>query len=230
MILIVVVLATFGGIALTAGWTNKQLSIKAAQSKVDYYALDSEAEKILAEVDSLLYSSAVKTTGYLSAISTVEDMDFLKAEEKLQSLFVGNLDAMKSPALRTKKIYGVFNRLYFYECAKSLDQLAKDYGLEITYSNGYESAEDFLAANKLPKPGDISLSFSVSEGQDSGDKNLDVIIAVAAPLVEAQFEDDGTWYLDFTLTADDMTARYEIYSWRLRQNPIEEEIDTPKFG
>ena len=45
VILIIVVLATFGGIALTAGWTNKELSIRAAQAKADYYALDSAAEE-----------------------------------------------------------------------------------------------------------------------------------------------------------------------------------------
>ncbi len=230
VILIVVVLATFGGIALTAGWTNKELSIKAAQSKADYYALDSLAEQMLAEVDNALYLSSQKTTGYLNALSTVEDLEFLKSQERLQSIYKENLSIIRSTALRTKKIYEAYNRIYFYESAKSLEQLAGRYGVEVNYAEGYLSAEDFISAEKIPEEGDLTLSFAVSEGENAGDKSLDVVIAVAAPYVETEFTQDGVWYVDFNIYPDEDSSRYEVYSWKLRQNPIDEEVEIPKFG
>lgn len=231
VILIVVVLATFGGIALTTGWTNKQLSIKAAQSKADYYVVDSAAEEILAEIDNKLYFAAKSAEGYLNVLSDIEDKEALKNEIKLQALFVEEPSAIKSPALKTKIIFGVFDRIYFYECARGLERLAKEYNLSLDYSDGYECAEDFLNPEKtIPSEADLTISFTVSEEPDEGNKNLDIVIAVKAPAITVSFMDSELWQTDFNIVKDSEDKRFIIYSWKLWQNPIEDEEDKPKFG
>jgi hypothetical protein len=163
-------------------------------------------------------------------LKSLEDKEALKQEEKLLSIYDEDIDAIKSPALRTKKIYGAFNRIYFYECAKGLKELSDKYGIEIIYMEGYESAEDFLSPDKLPKYDDIKVGFAVSEGIEPGDKNLDIIVGVVAPEITVDFIKDGVWFTDFEVTINSDSDRFIIHSWKLRQNPIDDEIEMPKFG
>jgi hypothetical protein len=230
VVLIIVVLATFGGIALTAGWTNKQLSIKAAQSKADYYALDSAAEELLAETDSHLYEAMKKAKNYLNALNG-EDVSVLSEDEILAALFTGDAESIKSVALKTKAINETFKRMYYYECAQSLEDFADEKGLALIYSDGYSAAEDFLnPENEIPQDGDLLIRFTVSEGGDSGQKNLDIEIGVAIPAVQVEITDEENWRTSFEITEKENEARFEIYSWKLWQNPIEYDYEEPKLG
>ena len=123
VILIIVVLATFGGIALTAGYTNKQLAIKAAQSKADYYMLDGAGEAIVATVDSLLYDAARESTVYLNSLMALDDKDTIKKDIRLEALFSHDNTQVESHALQVKKLSDIYDRIYFYNSNKSEDLL-----------------------------------------------------------------------------------------------------------
>ena len=231
VILIIVVLATFGGIALTAGWTNKQLAIKAAQSKADYYALDSAAEEIVAETDSLLYAAMEKTKGYLNGLVLSSDISALQGEPGLAALFTPDTESIASAALKIKKINETFIRLYYFECAKSLEAFAGEKGLAVRYSDRFGDAQSFLnPENKIPEGGDLLVEFIVTEGGGPGKKSLDIEIAVKAPDIHAEIINDETWRTDFKIEGIGDNARFEIYSWKLRQNPVGYEEEKPKFG
>ncbi len=231
VILIIVVLATFGGIALTAGWTNKQLSIKAAQFKVDYYTLDSAAEEIVAETDSLLYLAAEKTDFYLNGLSNVNDVSVLTKATRFESLFSNDAESAQSLALKNKKIYEIYKRIYYYECATRLERFADEKGIEINYTNGFEKANDFLKpANKIPESGDLTISFTVSQEGVSAQKSLDVEIAIISPEIYAEVLNEETWRTNFAVSQKEEVRRFEIVSWKLRQKPIEYAGENPKFG
>ena len=231
VVLIIVVLATLGGIALTAGWTNRSLSIKAAQSKADYYTLDAAAEEVVAQTDSLLYEAMNETISYLASLMTVEELSAVSQDARLASIFARDADSITSMALKTKKLNETIRRIYFYESAKRLAAFANEKGMAVVYNNGFAAPEDFLnAENKVPESGDLILAFSLSEGFEPGQKILDVEIAADVPDVTAQIINEQTWRTDFTIADEGRGNRYEIYSWKLSQNPIEYEGENPKFG
>ena len=230
VILIVVVLATFGGIALTAGWTNKQLSIKAAQSKADFYMLDSVAEEMLAQTDSTLYSASEETVEILNSVSQINEEVF-SINPRFTPLYNVSPETIKSEALRTKIISEVFIRTYYYEASKKLEELAKEKDISVYYSDYYQKPEDFLdVEHKIPVAGDLKIVFTVSEGENPGNKNLDIEIAVLAPEIKIRINSDEMWRTDFTINQEFEGLRYSIHSWKLRQNPIEYEGENPKFG
>ncbi len=231
VVLIIVVLATFGGIALTAGWTNRALSIKAAQSKADYYTLDAAAEEVVAQTDSLLYEAMNETTSYLSTLVAIEELSQVSQDARLAALFEPAADKITSMALKTKKLNETIRRIYFYESSKRLEAFADEKGMAVIYNNGFAAPDDFLnTENKVPESGDVILSFSLSEGFEPGQKILDVEIAVDVPDVKADIINEQTWRTDFTIAEEGHGNRYEIYSWKLSQNPIEYEGENPKFG
>jgi len=231
VILIIVVLATFGGIALTAGWTNKQLSIKAAQSKADYYALDSAAEEIIAETDSLLYQAMNETADHLGSLAITSDASLLEEQETLQTLFASETYNIKSTALMTKKISEAFRRIYYYKCAKSLEAFAAEKGLTLVYSGVFFTPDDFLSPKRqIPENGDLLIEFMVSEGAKPGQKSLDIKVAVNAPIINVKIINEETWRTDFKINIKENAERFEIYSWKLGQNPIEYDEENPKFG
>jgi hypothetical protein len=82
----------------------------------------------------------------------------------------------------------------------------------------------------VPESGDLILAFSLSEGFEPGQKILDIEIAADVPDVKAQIINEETWRTDFTIADESRGNRYEIYSWKLSQNPIEYEGENPKFG
>ena len=231
VVLIIVVLATLGGIALTAGWTNRALSIKAAQSKADYYTLDAAAEEVVAQTDSLLYEAMKETTSYLGSLVTVQELSEVSQDARLASLFASDAANITSMALKTKKLNETISRIYFYESAKKLDAFAYEKGMSVKYQNGFSTPEDFLdPLKKVPASGDLTIAFSLSEGFEPGQKILDVEIAVDVPDVKADIMSEQTWRTDFTITDEGSGDRYVIYSWKLSQNPIEYEGENPKFG
>ena len=231
VVLIIVVLATLGGIALTAGWTNRSLSIKAAQSKADYYTLDAAAEEVVAQTDSLLYEAMNETVSYLGSLAAVGELSEVSNDARLASLFARDADSITSMALKTKKLYESIRRIYFYESAKRLEAFANEKGMAVKYNNGFAVPEDFLnTENNVPESGDLILAFSLSEGFEPGQKILDIEIAADVPDVKAQIINEETWRTDFTIADESRGNRYEIYSWKLSQNPIEYEGENPKFG
>ena len=231
VILIIVVLATFGGIALTAGWTNKQLSIKAAQFKVDYYTLDSAAEEIVAEADSLLYSAAQKTDFYLNGLSNVNDISLLKNADRFKAFFSYGAENSKSLALKTKKIYEVYKRVYYYECALRLERFADEKGIAINYSEGFEKADDFLnPENKIPEGGGFTVSFTISQGEEPVQKSLDIEMVIISPKINVEVLDVEAWRTDFRVWQKNEAQRFKIASWKLRQKPIEYKGENSKFG
>lgn len=231
VILIIVVLATFGGIALTAGWTNKQLSIKAAQSKTNYYTLDSVAEETVAEIDNLLYLVDMATKDYLNDLSNKDEISSFEKSEKLEALFLKSNNSLNSVVLKTKKINETYVRNYYYNCAINLERYAEQKGINIKYSNGYDRAIDFLNTNiASPKTGSLLVEFSVSEGDIDTAKSLDIIVAIKAPEINSKIDDAINWRTDFTLSSSDDMKRFAIFSWKLRQKPIEYDSENPKFG
>lgn len=230
VVLIIVVLATFGGIALTASWTNKKLAARAAQSKIDYYALDSVAEEIVANVDEILYVSMEDTVEYIEGIcakdfETIEEPDLLE-----KTVLSSYLPDIKSKAMRVMSINKLCNRIYFYNSALALSEYAQQNGMTLVFENGYQVAKDFLVSNKMPKCGDLKLEFIISEGEAAGDKSLAISIGVIPVSNEVKMKDDDVWYHNCEIKQMVGANRYKILSWKQSQNPIDYEAETPKFG
>lgn len=231
VILIIVVLATFGGIALTAGWTNKELSIRAAQAKADYYALDSAAEEVVAAIDSVLYEASEETYSYFNSFAAKSDITSVEKDAKAAELFVSGNDRIKSLALKTKKINDVYKRLYFFQCAKKLEELSSIYSFAVIYSDEYNTAEDFLSLEKaIPTDGDIYIMFTVTAGGSAALRELNAEIAVECPVINIDITDEDTWRTDFIITQKDAQKRFGICSWKYRQAPIDYEEEVPKYA
>ena len=231
VILIIVVLATFGGIALTAGWTNKELSIKAAQAKADYYALDSAAEEMVAIIDSALYEAMDGTLSYLNSFAAKSDISSVESDKRVADLFAPETDRVKSFALKTKKINDTYKRLYFYECAIKLEDISANYPVSVFYSDEYLSPDDFLSLEKdVPSNGDIYIMFTVTGGGDAAQRELEAEIAVESPALNIDINDEDNWRTDFKAEQKDSQKRFGIYSWKYRQAPIDYEEEVPKFG
>lgn len=226
VILIVLVLATFGGIAITSGWTNKKLAIKSAQSKIDFYALDSAAEKIVAETDEILYFASYKTQDYLNSLIALSDISKAKEDKELVTLFASKNNNISSKAMRVIALNDVYRRIYFYESAKALSKYAKENGLMLVYYNEYVKPEDFLdAKKKVPQKGDLKLEFQISSGDKPGQKSLSCAIAVLSPQNDIKIINDESWQTDSKISQKQSSLRYMITAWKQNQNPIDYEVE-----
>ncbi|MCK5128451.1 MAG: hypothetical protein KAQ68_01255, partial [Clostridiales bacterium] len=182
VVLIIVVLATFGGIALTASWTNKNLAIKAAQSKIDYYALDSVAEELIAQIDEQLFLIAQDTTYFMNSLKTDSQGILNSRDMKIEKMISEASSKQKSKAIRTLMLQNMYARIFYYNSAIALDKYTENHSMTMNYSSNYTKAEDFLDVNNsVPSSGDLNIGFSVSMGDKSGQKSLTIIIDIVSP-------------------------------------------------
>ncbi len=231
VVLIVLVFTAFGGALLTAGWINKKLAVKTAQSKIDFYLLDTAAEEIVAQADEKLFLSMQNTTIFMNSIILIKEDIKDSQDPKLAALLsIGSSEA-KSKAVRVILLDNTFSRIYFYNSAKALSLYAKKYNMTLVYGDDYECADDFLNPdNNVPSNGDLKLSYIVSAGDSPGLKNLEIIIAVMNIKNSIKILNDEAWQSEFTIEKQKDVQRFKILSWKQNQNPIDYEIKPQNFS
>ena len=185
----------------------------------------------MAVIDSALYEASQETYDYLNSFAAKSDITSVKEDKKAAELFATENGRIKSLALKTKKVNDAYKRLYFYQCAKKLDELLSSYSIAVSYSDEYASAEDFLNLNKkIPSDGDIYIMFTVTAGGTSAQRELNAEIAVECPVINIDITDEDTWSTDFIITQKDADKRFGIYSWKYKQAPIDYEEEVPKYA
>ncbi len=230
VVLIIVVLATFGGIALTASWTNKNLAIKAAQSKIDYYALDSVAEELIAQIDEQLFLIAQDTTYFMNSLKTDSQGILNSRDMKIEKMISEASSKQKSKAIRTLMLQNMYARIFYYNSAIALDKYTENHSMTMNYSSNYTKAEDFLDVNNsVPSSGDLNIGFSVSMGDKSGQKSLTIIIDIVSPTPDSTITDADNWITALEITGYKKNLKYEIVTWKQDQNPIEYDFEPLRF-
>jgi hypothetical protein len=66
VILVIIVLATFGGVAVTSAWINKKLAMKTVSWREEYYEQDRQAEYMTARIDAALRDARDRAEAYFT--------------------------------------------------------------------------------------------------------------------------------------------------------------------
>jgi len=221
VILVIIVLATFGGVAVTSSWTNKKLAMKSVSWNEEYCLQEKKAEYITARIDAILLEAQNMALEYFSEGNFAQSK---KPSGIMPSLvpdnFLGIFEDSQSVAERTLAVRIIFRRLYYYYAAVKLHELAADTGIEVIGTNN--DAGWFLDTEAAaPMAGDLTVAFSVSAGNRPGDLYIDVGMQIWEPEYDLEIDDGTNWRHTVEFKPQNGSVRYRITDWNAGQVPMQ---------
>lgn len=220
VILVIIVLATFGGVAVTSSWTNKKLAMQTAAWTEEFYEQEAKAEYMTARIDAALLEAQQKALAYFTGNYFAEEKRPLGiAPSLISEEFTGWVqdDDKRSDRLIATRI--IFRRLYYYYAVQSLSGLSAETGIEVTTTGGHVAL--FLdTGTAAPMTGDVIVSFTVSAGDRPGDIYLKASIDVLEPEYDLTITDAENWRYTMIFSPQNGSVRYSITNWSTRQVPI----------
>lgn len=221
VILVIIVLATFGGVAVTSSWTNKKLAMKSVAWNEEYCLQEQKAEYMTARIDAILLEAQNKTLEYFS------EGDFAQGKQPsgvMPSLvsedFLNSFEDNESKTERILAVRTIYRRLYYYYAAVKLQELAADTGIEVIVAN--DDAGWFLNTGAAaPMAGDLTVAFTVSAGDQPGDLFLNVGMEILAPEYDLDIGDGTKWQYSVLFKPLNGSVRYRITDWSTGQVPMQ---------
>jgi hypothetical protein len=217
VILVIIVLATFGGVAVTSSWINMNLAAKNVAWNEEYYEREMQAEYMLAWIDSALIDARDQAAAYFT--------DGYFAEGKIPPGIPPSLigedfrEAAADGTSRELTVQTLFTRLYYYHAAVNLETLAGMYPIAIDIAGGH--ADRFLDMGAgIPGAGDLTVSYSVAGGMDPGDLSLDVAMDVLSPGFSLGMPEGDDWRDILSFDFGDAQTRLRITRWNTAQVPL----------
>lgn len=229
VILVIVVLATFGGVAVTSAWINKKLAMKTVSWREEYYEQDRQAEYMTARIDAVLRDARDRAAAYFTDAYFARGRIPAGIAPSLISAeftqYVADLGASSAPTAGVRELY---TRLYFYYAAANLADLAKTWDIKVTAAGGDAGA--FLDVGlDAPGPGDLTAAFTVSAGEDPGDLYLNVSLVVEEPAFELRIANGGDWRYGIAFRWLESGSRYRVTCWSAGQVPMEMTGESDSF-
>ncbi|MGI5877080.1 MAG: hypothetical protein ACOX7W_00580 [Christensenellales bacterium] len=218
VILVIIVLATFAGIAVTSSWINRKLAMKNVSWTEQYYEQDRLAEYKTARIDAVLLAAQEKalayfTDGYFAQGKLPEGI----APSTVPENFLREADGARTGAQRVSAAETLFTRLYWYYAAEGLSRIAAREGLTIAGTNPAGILDPDTA---LPARGDLTVSFTQSSGDMPGDLRLHGVLDVLPPAISAELEDGDNWRFSVRFVPESGFSRFLIVRWNVSQVPM----------
>lgn len=220
VILVIIVLATFAGIAVTSSWINRKLAMKNVSWTEQYYEQDRLAEYKTARIDAVLLAAQEKALAYFSGDyfahgKLPEDIAPSAVPENL----LREADSAQTEAQRRSAVKSLFTRLYWYYAAEGLSRIAARESLDLTIT-GATAARILNPDTALPARGDLTVSFTQSSGDMPGDLRLHGALDVLPPAMSVDIEDGGNWRFTVRFAPEPGSSRFSIVGWNASQAPM----------
>ncbi len=221
VILLIVVLATFGAVAIMAAWTQNGLGIRTAQRTAAFYALDGEAERIIAKVDQGLYEAQQKAANYMDTQfrenAVPED---LEGATLPRSFYREIKRTPPNLSMRSLMVEDIYTRVYYYYAAEALAPICEKVGARLTVSSTYRTVIDYLdILRPSPTPQDLTVSFSLL---DESGMMLEVTLGANCDHYIMTCGEGNDWKKDMTMTPRGSRDRVQILMWKQRQQTKED--------
>lgn len=220
VILVIIVLATFAGIAVTSSWINRKLAMKNVSWNEQYYEQDRFAEYKTARIDAVLLAAQEKalayfSEGYFARGKLPEGIAPSAVPENL----LREADSAQTEAQRRSTAESLFTRLYCYYAAEGLSRIATEESLDLAIT-GENPARFLNPDTALPAQGDLTVSFTQSSGDMPGDLRLHGALDVLPPVMSADIEDGENWRFSVRFVSEPGSSRFSIVGWYASQVPM----------
>lgn len=212
VLLLIIVLATFGAIALTTGYSNKNMVSRSVSYFKDYYEVDTACEAMLCSIDQCLLSAHEQAIAYIeqyypdfglpSAISPAD------VPESFIALIRYNSD---NSTIQAKKVLEIYRRLYFYYAYTELCRNSSINGYRVTLSEKYTSGLDFLSTDYQISQNECPMEVAFSKYTDT--MRIDAGLGIISPRISFVLENSINLRYNIQITYNGSSNRYKILSW-----------------
>jgi len=215
VLLLIIVLATFGAIALTTGYSNKNMVSRSVSYFKDYYEADTVCENMVCRIDRCLTKAHNDALSYLEQHyplyglpGGVPPADVPGSFRELIGFDHGN------STIQSKKVLEIYRRLYFYYAYENLllDSAAGGYSVKL--SGDYVSGQDFLQTGiDLPlRECPIEIEFTGTGRSEQ----IDVKLGVVSPKISFILENSINLRYNMRRVYGSGSTRYIVLTWRQR--------------
>lgn len=195
VILMLLVLVTFGSFAIISANSNIKLSKTAASWSKMYYALDAKGELYISEVDKRLYMAEIKALDYIEQ-KCYSELIYLDIPVELQTRI---RNSVEENGVNSLTLYNAFNRVYYYYANLYLSEMAELY------------PENIVSALN----DDVEITAVISDmlfvSSENPECHLNVSVEVR-PMNYSFYIQDGEVSYEY-----ESTKRYKILSWTQSQ-------------
>ena len=201
VILMMVVLALFGLSALTASLATVRLTEKSGNWAGEYYLLEAEAEKVVAQLDKVLHDAESRAVGYMEEKGFLEETGTVLPAD-LQKIVYLSMTEYLPDSGRDAYLGRVMEAVYLLH---AVNEIKMEFpGAELEYLDniyGHVIEDEATSA--------VLFGITVSEETDENAKNIDLLIEIVFPGYSIHFAGN-----EVSGTRLSGGLRYNIVEWR----------------
>ena len=209
VIFMMIVLVVFATLAFTTSYANYSLSQKASVITQENYALDTLAMRMTLYVDTALADAEVRAQNVMRG-----DV----AQGRIEGFTLAQGEVVRTRVAENAAFLSeLMNRLYMTYAVEELTLLIRDFdGVEMILSEEYADGRFLDFDRAAPDEESLRVTLALTTGDNQGDKQLDVALAVA-PL---RYDLKASGASASGGRAEGFVSRYRVDAWKQWQIPF----------